>query len=83
MSSKKPTTTTATRPEHGSGLRFAFYGRTSTTRHQDRVSSQGWQRDMANDLITSHGQIITEYFDELPPVRRTRQVWGQVAACGG
>ncbi|SEF24513.1 hypothetical protein SAMN05421837_102748 [Amycolatopsis pretoriensis] len=35
MNGKKPTTTTA-RPDHGSGLRFACYGRTSTTRHQDR-----------------------------------------------
>jgi hypothetical protein len=45
------------------GIRFAFYGRTSTTRHQDRVSSQGWQRDMAEHLIAGHGQIIAAYFD--------------------
>ncbi|MET7998843.1 hypothetical protein ABZU76_49045 [Amycolatopsis sp. NPDC005232] len=45
------------------GLRFAFYGRTSTLRHQDRVSSHGWQRDMADHLITGHGQIIADYFD--------------------
>ncbi|MEU4248969.1 hypothetical protein AB0F15_16320 [Amycolatopsis sp. NPDC026612] len=50
-------------PQPGGGLRFAFYGRTSTTRHQDRVSSQGWQRDMAEDLITGHGRILTAYFD--------------------
>ena len=50
-------------PQPGGGLRFAFYGRTSTTRHQDRVSSQGWQCDMANDLITGRGQIVAEYFD--------------------
>ncbi|MDQ7809049.1 recombinase family protein [Amycolatopsis sp. A133] len=62
MNSKKPTTTTA-RPDHGSGLRFAFYGRTSTTRHQDRVSSQGWQRDMADELVGGHGQVVATYFD--------------------
>jgi hypothetical protein len=44
-------------------LRFAFYGRTSTLRHQDRVSSQGWQRDMANDLIAGHGQMVAAHFD--------------------
>jgi hypothetical protein len=49
------------RPGHG--LRFAFYGRTSTARHQDRVSSQGWQRDMAEHLIAGHGQIVAAYFD--------------------
>ncbi|GLY44490.1 hypothetical protein Amsp01_105130 [Amycolatopsis sp. NBRC 101858] len=62
MKSKKPTTTTA-RPDHGSGLRFAFYGRTSTTRHQDRVSSQGWQRDMADELVGGHGHVVATYFD--------------------
>jgi site-specific DNA recombinase len=50
-------------PQLDGGLRFAFYGRTSTTRHQDRVSSQGWQRDMANDLVAGHGQVIAAYFD--------------------
>ncbi|MEU4674511.1 recombinase family protein [Amycolatopsis sp. NPDC023774] len=50
-------------PQPDGGLRFAFYGRTSTLRHQDRVSSHGWQRDMADHLITGHGQIIADYFD--------------------
>lgn len=49
--------------EHADGLRFAFYGRTSTARHQDRVSSQGWQRDMANDLIAGRGRVVVAYFD--------------------
>jgi site-specific DNA recombinase len=62
MATGKPTRTS--RPsDHSDGLRFAFYGRTSTTRHQDRVSSQGWQRDMANDLTADHGRIIAAYFD--------------------
>jgi site-specific DNA recombinase len=63
MNGKKLATTTTTRPDHGSGLRFAFYGRTSTTRHQDRVSSQGWQRDMADELVAGHGQVAAAYFD--------------------
>jgi site-specific DNA recombinase len=55
-------------------LRFAFYGRTSTTRHQDRVSSQGWQRDMAEHLVAGHGQIIAAYFD----AGTSRRIpWGQ------
>jgi site-specific DNA recombinase len=45
------------------GLQFAFYGRTSPTRHQDRVSSQGWQRDMADELVAGHGQVVAAYFD--------------------
>jgi len=50
-------------PEHTRGLRFALYGRTSTTRHQDRVSSQGWQHDMADGLIAGRGQVVAAYFD--------------------
>jgi hypothetical protein len=56
-------TRTSSPPEHTIGFRFACYGRTSTTRHQDRVSSQGWQRDIAEHLISDHGQIVTAYFD--------------------
>lgn len=63
MNGKKPTTTTATRPAPGSGLRFAFCGRTSTVRHQDRVPSQGWQRDMADELVAGHGRVVATYFD--------------------
>ncbi|MEV4143620.1 recombinase family protein [Amycolatopsis sp. NPDC049691] len=56
-------TRTARPAQMDNGLRFAFYGRTSTTRHQDRVSSQGWQRDMADELIAGHGQVVAAYFD--------------------
>ncbi|MET7996825.1 recombinase family protein [Amycolatopsis sp. NPDC005232] len=61
--SRKNQIGTASTDLHVNGLRFAFYGRTSTVRHQDRVSSQGWQRDMANDLIAGRGQVIAAYFD--------------------
>jgi DNA invertase Pin-like site-specific DNA recombinase len=54
---------TSSLPEHTSGLRFAFYGRTSTARRRDRASSQGWQRDMADDLIAGRGQVVAVYFD--------------------
>ena len=37
-------------PDPGS-LRFAFYGRTSTSGFQDRVSSRQWQVESARDLI--------------------------------
>jgi site-specific DNA recombinase len=72
------TTGRATRPspppQPGGGLRFAFYDRTSTTRHQDRVSSQGWQRDMADELIAGHGQVVAAYFD----AGTSRRIpWGQ------
>lgn len=45
------------------GVKFAFYGRVSTTEYQDQDSSLGWQRDSALDLIGSSGQIVVEYFD--------------------
>ena len=45
-------------PSAQPGLRFAFYGRTSTTRHQDRATSQGWQREAAELLMASHGTIV-------------------------
>jgi hypothetical protein len=45
------------------GLRFAFYGRTSTSRQQDPETSREWQRDDAARVIDGHGQIVTEFFD--------------------
>lgn len=47
----------------GDGLRFAFYGRTSTTGHQDRRTSYGWQREAADSLIAGEGAIVADYFD--------------------
>lgn len=52
------------RPEGtNTGLRFAFYGRTSTGRFQDPGSSQEWQRDNATRVIDGRGRILIEYFD--------------------
>jgi site-specific DNA recombinase len=45
------------------GLRFAFYGRTSTEDYQDQASSRYWQRDVAENVVTSQGEIVVEFFD--------------------
>ena len=45
------------------GVRFAFYGRTSTAEFQDPVTSRAWQREMAATLVAGHGTITTEFFD--------------------
>src|SRR5215204_4040042 len=45
------------------GLRFAFYGRTSRADYQDRLSSRGWQREVAEAVIAGHGAIVGEFFD--------------------
>jgi hypothetical protein len=44
-------------------VRFALYGRMSTRGYQDRVTSLGWQRDMAVATIAGRGGIVVEYFD--------------------
>lgn len=45
------------------GLRFAFYGRTSTAEFQDPVTSRAWQREMAESVISGHGVITSEFFE--------------------
>jgi site-specific DNA recombinase len=45
------------------GLRFVFYGRTSTEDYQDRASSRYWQRDVAENVISGRGVIVAEFFD--------------------
>ncbi|MBP2329354.1 DNA invertase Pin-like site-specific DNA recombinase [Kibdelosporangium banguiense] len=45
------------------GLRFAFYGRTSTAEFQDPVTSRGWQIEAARGVITGQGVIVAEFFD--------------------
>ncbi|MEU8819843.1 hypothetical protein [Actinoplanes sp. NPDC048796] len=44
-------------------IRFAFYGRMSTTGYQDPVSSRQWQCDNAVRLIAGSGVIVAEFFD--------------------
>lgn len=50
-------------PVTAGGVRFALYGRTSTGRFQDPVSSQAWQTDMASRLIAGRGRITATFFD--------------------
>ncbi|MER7078939.1 recombinase zinc beta ribbon domain-containing protein [Saccharopolyspora kobensis] len=50
--------------DRGSLVRFTFYGRMSTTEYQDRVTSRGWQLDVAEETIAEHGTIVAEYFDQ-------------------
>lgn len=45
------------------GVRFAFYGRTSTAEYQDAATSRGWQREIAGALVAGHGTITAEFFD--------------------
>jgi DNA invertase Pin-like site-specific DNA recombinase len=48
----------------GSGvLRFAFYGRISTSEYQDPVSSRAWQVETAQRLVAGRGRIAVEFFD--------------------
>ena len=50
-------------PDAASGLRFAFYGRTSTAEYQDPVTSRAWQRDVAESVIAGRGEITVEFMD--------------------
>ncbi|RKT55548.1 hypothetical protein C8E97_4218 [Saccharothrix australiensis] len=45
------------------GLRFAFYGRTSTIEHQDPETSRAWQLEVCEDLVAGHGRIVVHFFD--------------------
>lgn len=46
------------------GLRFAFYGRMSTSEFQDSRTSRVWQRAAAEELVEGAGRIVAEFFDE-------------------
>src|SRR4051812_41179231 len=45
-------------------VRFAFYGRMSTSEFQDARTSRAWQRAVSEELIDGFGTIVAEYFDE-------------------
>lgn len=45
------------------GVRFAFYGRTSTAEYQDPVTSRAWQREVSATLVAGHETITAEFFD--------------------
>jgi site-specific DNA recombinase len=42
---------------------LAFYGRMSTLDFPDRVSSQAWQREVAECVVAGRGVIVAEFFD--------------------
>jgi DNA invertase Pin-like site-specific DNA recombinase len=46
------------------GLRFAFYGRMSTSGYQDAVTSRAWQRAVCDELVDGVGAVVAEFFDE-------------------
>ncbi|GAB3681673.1 hypothetical protein GCM10027597_27620 [Saccharopolyspora tripterygii] len=46
------------------GVRFAFYGRMSTSEFQDSMTSRAWQRAVAEELVEGVGAIVADYFDE-------------------
>lgn len=61
----------------GGGIRFAFYGRTPTRRHQHSATSAAWQREAAEQTIADRGVIVAEFFDagrsrRVPWARRPR-----------
>jgi DNA invertase Pin-like site-specific DNA recombinase len=45
------------------GLRFAFYGRMSTSEFQDPATSRAWQRAVSEELIEGFGTVVAEFFD--------------------
>lgn len=47
----------------GGGLRFAFYGRMSTSEFQDAVTSRAWQRAVSDELVDGIGHVVVEFFD--------------------
>jgi DNA invertase Pin-like site-specific DNA recombinase len=46
------------------GVRFAFYGRMSTSGFQDPGTSRAWQRAVSEELVEGFGEIVVEFFDE-------------------
>ncbi|GGM90482.1 hypothetical protein GCM10011609_29360 [Lentzea pudingi] len=45
------------------GVRFAFYGRMSTSEFQDPRTSRAWQRAVSDELIDGVGSVVVEFFD--------------------
>jgi DNA invertase Pin-like site-specific DNA recombinase len=51
------------RSQPAGGVRFAFYGRISTARFQDPVSSRAWQLEAVGRLVAGRGHIVVQFFD--------------------
>ncbi len=50
-------------PREKPGVRFAFYGRMSTSTFQDVQTSRAWQRAVSDELIEGLGSVVVEFFD--------------------
>jgi DNA invertase Pin-like site-specific DNA recombinase len=50
-------------PMPEAGVRFAFYGRMSTSEFQDPQTSRAWQRAVSDELIDGVGSVVVEFFD--------------------
>jgi hypothetical protein len=50
-------------PLEDPGVRFAFYGRMSTSVFQDVQTSRAWQRAVSDELIEGIGAVVAEFFD--------------------
>lgn len=50
-------------PVPEAGVRFAFYGRMSTSEFQDPQTSRAWQRAVSDELIEGVGSVVVEFFD--------------------
>ncbi|MFJ5993213.1 hypothetical protein [Lentzea sp. NPDC092896] len=48
-------------PPEVPGLRFAFYGRMSTSSFQDVQTSRAWQRAVSDELIEGVGSVVVEF----------------------
>lgn len=45
-------------------MRFALYGRMSTTEFQDRMASREWRLEVIEEAVADHGMIVAGYFDK-------------------
>ncbi|MFB9905517.1 hypothetical protein [Allokutzneria oryzae] len=61
-------------------MRFAFYGRMSTSEFQDLQTSRAWQRAVVDELIEGSGEVVVEFFDEGQSRRRSCWDWPAASA---
>ncbi|SDY86071.1 hypothetical protein SAMN05216215_103743 [Saccharopolyspora shandongensis] len=57
-------------------MRFAFYGRMSTSGFQDPGTPRAWQRAVSEELVEGFGEIMVDFFDGRQTERaRLRVSW--------
>src|SRR5687768_10141352 len=62
------------------GVRFAVYGRMSTSEFQDLQTSRAWQRAVSDELIDGIGLVVAEFFDVGVSRRWARRARPEAAA---